>query len=1050
MDKESTIKWVRGLLVSSKYPMSLRQLDNDYRTIIGEKIPYSKFGFKKLEDFLNSDPTLNVYSQNGETFAKAAIKAESAHIVEMKMKEKAPKKRPIKHVKFYSGPVVHSNWRPNYSAYSARPKRYATSSRPAAVAHNQFVDYRKPVVASKIVIPENSTYNKNVPPRLQKQHSVGSRLQMEKQDTSAFARRVIQDFNNTQAANTVDECSPGSSRRKTITKMMSEVNLDRDSGNSSPVSDITTFVMPPIIPPKIPEFVPIGDPKIDLKNLIEYHKLGEMEVNTTKMNAKRVKMFICQIKIGSLKYTSYPEEFKSESEAELYCYKEAFKDITNKYGRRKSLLLASDKDILHRIPKMLQKHTGGLWEWQIQMDYSDTYNEQLPEDWLKIIDSSPCIHVQKVVNNYTLRHCKPEEVLQKGSTWLKSMTLTDVSVPSNTVEFKEDGKLFAEVQFLLSANEIWCRQTGTEESDKFLEMNSQLEDYYSKHKDSLRAIIINQNGYYIAEYDDGWYRVRAIDVTDTHVSCFYIDFGDEIVLPKDKIYQLKREYAICQAQAFVCRLAGLEELYDASTESNTLRQTLLYKSVILEVASDCVVEDEKDDIIPVYMYNFDTGRSINEEMIHLLTIESASPSLFIDTITEVYVSHIAENGDIYVQIRTRGYQNLLHLLEELEAQVTSNPPTDILEPVNKQSSQNKIYFGKYNFDGHWYRIKIIDWSPKEDMAQIYYMDYGNTEVINIKDAALYPLDKLSDILSLYPPQAVKTMMLLDEIPKDFLTIINKVMPKEEPVIVKIIRRNEKDTPLAEFFRRNSDGSLFCINKSITIENELKKGDIASIKSTRKIILSTEGSKNVPSGGKLKCPLLPDTNKYFEVHVPFAVNPYNFFVQPLESRPKLHKLMEQLQVRYKNVAYSPLTIDDIIPGNIYASKYDDGNWYRTSVIKVIHDGSISVFYCDFGYYANLTLQQLIPLDIEFMELPYQALKAKLSGIKPKHPNWTMEHCDEFKEMVERKHFYSILLKLERDQLYDSDLVLDLVLIDTSSSEDICIEKELINRGIAVEV
>lgn len=46
------------------------------------------------------------------------------------------------------------------------------------------------------------------------------------------------------------------------------------------------------------------------------------------------------------------------------------------------------------------------------MDYSDTYNEQLPEDWLKIIDSSPCIHVQKVVNNYTLRHCKPEEVRQ--------------------------------------------------------------------------------------------------------------------------------------------------------------------------------------------------------------------------------------------------------------------------------------------------------------------------------------------------------------------------------------------------------------------------------------------------------------------------------------------------------------------------------------------------------------------------------------------------------------------------------------------------------------
>lgn len=50
------------------------------------------------------------------------------------------------------------------------------------------------------------------------------------------------------------------------------------------------------------------------------------------------------------------------------------------------------------------------------------------------------------------------------------------------------------------------------------------------------------------------------------------------------------------------------------------------------------------------------------------------------------------------------------------------------------------------------------------------------------------------------------------------------------------------------------------------------------------------------------------------------------------------------------------------------------------MKVIHPGSISVFYCDFGYYNNLTLQQLIPLEPQFLELPYQAIKAKLSGKK----------------------------------------------------------------------
>lgn len=103
------------------------------------------------------------------------------------------------------------------------------------------------------------------------------------------------------------------------------------------------------------------------------------------------------------------------------------------------------------------------------------------------------------------------------------------------------------------------------------------------------------------------------------------------------------------------------------------------------------------------------------------------------------------------------------------------------------------------------------------------------------------------------------------------------------------------------------------------------------------------------------------------------------VQPYDWHEKLSKLMSTLQLRYgKSLHYSPLAITDVLPGRIYASKHEDGMWYRTSVIKVIHSGSISVFYCDYGYYANLTLHQLLPLDPEFMELPYQAIKAKLSG------------------------------------------------------------------------
>lgn len=87
------------------------------------------------------------------------------------------------------------------------------------------------------------------------------------------------------------------------------------------------------------------------------------------------------------------------------------------------------------------------------------------------------------------------------------------------------------------------------------------------------------------------------------------------------------------------------------------------------------------------------------------------------------------------------------------------------------------------------------------------------------------------------------------------------------------------------------------------------------------------SENVPSSGKLALPELPKKDDYFEVRVPFAVNPYNFFVQPLQSQRELNMMMAELQQRYKSIEYSPLIAEQVIPGNIYASKHEDGNWYR---------------------------------------------------------------------------------------------------------------------------
>lgn len=97
-----------------------------------------------------------------------------------------------------------------------------------------------------------------------------------------------------------------------------------------------------------------------------------------------------------------------------------------------------------------------------------------------------------------------------------------------------------------------------------------------------------------------------------------------------------------------------------------------------------------------------------------------------------------------------------------------------------------------------------------------------------------------------------------------------------------------------------------------------------------------------------------------------------------------------------------------------------------------------------------MQQLIPLEQDFMQLPYQALKAKINGIKPKQLKWTVEDCQKFKELVEGKNFVSVLSEVENDELYEYDIVLKLYLIDTSTEDDVHISNELVKQGIAIQI
>lgn len=67
------------------------------------------------------------------------------------------------------------------------------------------------------------------------------------------------------------------------------------------------------------------------------------------------------------------------------------------------------------------------------------------------------------------------------------------------------------------------------------------------------------------------------------------------------------------------------------------------------------------------------------------------------------------------------------------------------------------------------------------------------------------------------------------------------------------------------------------------------------------------------------------------------------------------------------------------GGVYAVlNEDDDSWYRGYVKKVITNSQFLVYACDYGDYKIVKLDNLQPLQPEFLDFPYQAIKAKLVG------------------------------------------------------------------------
>lgn len=186
------------------------------------------------------------------------------------------------------------------------------------------------------------------------------------------------------------------------------------------------------------------------------------------------------------------------------------------------------------------------------------------------------------------------------------------------------------------------------------------------------------------------------------------------------------------------------------------------------------------------------------------------------------IKHIEPNGDVYVQINSPGLEKLETLIRELQCSLAENFP-DIKPMTYNDLKLDELYCAKYDDDGEWYRMKILEYSPCKKYANIYFVDFGNTQIITIDNEILIPLNRISDVMSQFPPQAVRVRMSIENVPNNFVDLFKNILHDDQPILLKVIKQiTGEEVPLVEFYKRSEpDNILFSINKAITLEREFK-------------------------------------------------------------------------------------------------------------------------------------------------------------------------------------------------------------------------------------
>ena len=499
--------------------------------------------------------------------------------------------------------------------------------------------------------------------------------------------------------------------------------------------------------------------------------------------------------------------------------------------------------------------------------------------------------------------------------------------------------------------------------------------------------------------DDSWYRARVMSKCGSIVGNFevlYLDYGNREMLHVSRMRELVDQVCQLPAQSIECFAAMVPRGVSPSDEELSVKivQQTGERSYSVEIVQQ---GDENRNVLP--------GLGDQGEVDLSFAVDNIEVNSFID----VQVTHIV-SPNLFYCIDPQATRKLEDLLHQLTEEVPSLHPCSL--PIVGQAC-----VAMFSQDDSPYRARIMSIDHSQLSAKVFFVDYGNSDVIPFSRIYSLP-DKF---LNTFPCQAIPCCLDCTSEPSDGWTEAATAAFEDlvlEEVFVAEIREKKQEQ-----------------GESIVVV-ELLDGDVLVRKRFEGALsMSTERSGKAESSAALSLlpypPLEIDTCKPFQAVVTHIVNPSSFYVQPSSVEETLVGINEYIDALLMGGKTSEIPVRDLREGAPCLAKYFvDQQWYR-GVIEGRSTQKWKVHFVDFGNTEEICSQSdLTRLSPELLASPVLAIHCGLQGIVPSlgSKGWSRHTVSAFKEILLDKEVSITITSTTKDAHH-------LVLLRMDNGEDV---------------